>query len=807
MVSKSTQKRHSNSTKDAKAENLEAAETLGLRLRIGEEKLFVTPETIGNSDSRDVLLTRIANAKDAKLSVDRLPLWPKPDAECLITLLANCPTTLKFVVAKTRVPSPSAAIVLLLKQEQGAAEQNGLLGHLKLAIALGAIDQSASAADAKVLREAYRAIEREVPTVATLKSAINKVREELLATATPHSANGELLELFPQQSVVSTLMIPPGYEVSKDGIRRRGKLISKSPILIIGLVQMNQQSLEKWQIAVYRDGEVRFDEFPATELLQTRTVIQLAGLSADLTSETAKFVVRWLRDFRNANADRLPRLRGTSQLGHYQLRSAVGGSHSAFVLGDQVVTADEGTAGKEQIKFVHPDDGDADWAEKWHSRGEFAAWQKVVEPALKRPVVRFAVLASLATSLLNILNVDNFLVSLACTSGHGKTTVLQMAASVWGVPKTRGGILKTWKTTEVGIERALGMLNGVPFIVDETTLARQAGVDVGSVGYMVVEGQTKSRGTLRGQAVAQRFATILITSGEASFVKMCRHQGILARVAELRIEPFGPTSEDSRGMIETLNVGLEENYGTLGPEFVRYLIRNEEKWPQWKARYRELAAEECAALGPKAEGRAYRLAQSLAVIRLTAELVQDAFDSTKFLSDPVPVLRNRINAVGDVEDKFAALREKVLQAVHQNRARFPYRGELKRTPMEFDGAISEKGDVVFYLPESFKGIVEADDDGLSVDSVLDEFAKRGWIVMEPAASGKAGPNADGKKRQRRFKVDRVMGRDQIEVVAVRVPKGQRFGSYDETATPKQSIVASKKATDNDARWSKKTIKS
>ncbi len=777
QMSRSPSTRHMNETVN------ETTGPVSLRTFIDTDKVQITRATVRNDEAWNRLLQRMSVAKNVRTWLKQLVTWPRLDVERLIARLTSCPQELVYIVDSQQFTSLSQAIVKLL-QSQDVEKRDRWLEHLTLVIALRAIDKPAGGEEARELREAYRNADLTAPNVGELKSAINQLRVDLVAATPPQPVESELQQLFRDHPVVSSLVIPAHYQLSKEGILRRGELISETPILVIGLIQPMNNTAELWQVAVFRDGQVRVGEYPPRDLLQSRNVMALADQGADLTGETANQLVRWLRDFRNANADRLPRLRGTSQLGHNEAADAQGLKSHAFLLGNRVLTGATENATTADWRFTPRDVGDKQWATHWHALGTLKGWREGIAPALEYPIARFCVLAALAAPLLEILNADNFVISLCGNTSTGKSTALQLTASVWGRPNPRIGIIRSWNTTTVGIERAMSMLRGLPLIVDEAQLINPVLLSVETVFYSVVQGQGRGRGTIQGQAELPSFSTVLVTCGEASLVEQGNNQGLVGRVIEIEEPPFGSSSESTRRMIDNTIAVLEQNYGGLGPVFVQYLLRNREHWSEWNARYRELVTEENAALPMGSDSHFRRLARSLAVIRLAAEIVVEASQLKDLLSDPVPELRDRIYSRADVADKFEAVREQLMNQVQQNRQLYPYRSELHSEGDGFHGAVEDHGRVVYFLPEAFRSIVEGH--GLQVSGVLRSFAHRGWLVMEKASS-------EEKPTQRRFKVQRKLGDDKLAVHAVRVPDTMHFGGGHPQGPISEAYWSSKKS--------------
>src|SRR5262249_62371932 len=77
--------------------------------------------------------------------------------------------------------------------------------------------------------------------------------------------------------------------------------------------------------------------------------------------------------------------------------------------------------------------------------------------------------------LLRLLRAPNFVVDLAGPTSTGKTTVLRLAASVWGEPSGSGeSVMWTWNSTAAWRGRAPGMLHGRPPVPDQSQGGGQA---------------------------------------------------------------------------------------------------------------------------------------------------------------------------------------------------------------------------------------------------------------------------------------------------------------------------------------------
>lgn len=99
----------------------------------------------------------------------------------------------------------------------------------------------------------------------------------------------------------------------------------------------------------------------------------------------------------------------------------------------------------------------------------------------------FAISAAFASSLLNLCDLPNFGFHFVGNSSSGKTTCLNIAASVFGNPK----YVVTWKATDNAMETIAFRRNDSLLILDE--LSEISPSKAGEVAYMLANGQGKKR--------------------------------------------------------------------------------------------------------------------------------------------------------------------------------------------------------------------------------------------------------------------------------------------------------------------------
>ena len=109
----------------------------------------------------------------------------------------------------------------------------------------------------------------------------------------------------------------------------------------------------------------------------------------------------------------------------------------------------------------------------------------------KSPALQFVLCASASSTLLAYLNMTEkvpiapFGVSLVGTSSTGKTTALQLAASLYSSPDDEA-VYSGFYGTSNALIHMLGRHQGVPLCYDESTISNN--MDKGNFVYAIVEG-------------------------------------------------------------------------------------------------------------------------------------------------------------------------------------------------------------------------------------------------------------------------------------------------------------------------------
>ncbi|MEQ6916877.1 DUF927 domain-containing protein [Halomonas aquatica] len=142
--------------------------------------------------------------------------------------------------------------------------------------------------------------------------------------------------------------------------------------------------------------------------------------------------------------------------------------------------------------------------------GSLASWRDHIGRLCSgNPLMVLAVSTALAGPLLHLTHRQAAGIHLVGDSSNGKTTLLEVAASVWGGPDFK----RTWRATGNGLEGIAAALSDTALILDE--IGEADGRDIGATVYALGNGTGKARASRNGSARRPyRWRIALLSSGE-----------------------------------------------------------------------------------------------------------------------------------------------------------------------------------------------------------------------------------------------------------------------------------------------------
>lgn len=249
--------------------------------------------------------------------------------------------------------------------------------------------------------------------------------------------------------------------------------------------------------------------------------------------------------------------------------SRVGWHHDAYVLPDTTYGADQGTlvlqgGGHEGLYTV---------------AGDARAWEEVARLCVGNPRLIFALCAAFAGPLLRLADVEGGGFSFEGGSSCGKTTCLQVAASVWGSPAH----VKPWRATDNGLEGVCVLHNDNLLVLDE--VGQVDAKVLSESGYLIANGMGKTRsGKDSSLRKSHTWRLLFLSSGEIGFAEKLSEKGLKARAGqEVRFVGIpvevGMLSElhglpDAGAVSNRLKELAGQHYGHAGRAFLQWLVEN-----------------------------------------------------------------------------------------------------------------------------------------------------------------------------------------------------------------------------------------
>ena len=303
-----------------------------------------------------------------------------------------------------------------------------------------------------------------------------------------------------------------------------------------------------------------------------------ATLHGEAPTLCAQFADQGLRIARNRQrhfADYLSgarvnrRVRLVSRTGWHEFEGRL-----AFVLPTESI----GPSGAERVML------DTAASALYDLRGTVEAWRDSIARLARGQVLPvLAISAALAGPLLQLAGMEGGGVHFWGHSSKGKTTLLQMAASVWGRGES-GGYVRTWRATANGLEGAAAGASDTALVLDE--IGQVEAREVGAVVYALANGVGKARAARDGGLREPKtWRVVVISSGEITIeAKLTEERGRrtragqLVRMLDIRAERAhgvfddpGPDG-DAAAFAKTCKLAAASAFGAAGPAFVRRLI-------------------------------------------------------------------------------------------------------------------------------------------------------------------------------------------------------------------------------------------
>ncbi|CCO08257.1 DUF927 domain-containing protein [Desulforamulus hydrothermalis] len=353
------------------------------------------------------------------------------------------------------------------------------------------------------------------------------------------------------------LVLPPNFRFEKSGILyvretssgdiQAYKAVGTPAIISERLFNVDTET-EKLEICFQYLNGWRKVLFPRSTVMDSRKILRLADFGVAISSESAKYTVKWFDVLLDVNQDRIPVTQAVSKLGWRGDREFVLPNFSPH------------------YRIDIDDDGSQRTISGFTTVGDRSEWIARMQYLRQSPKARFILAASFAAPLLRILGQRNFIIHNWGNSQDGKTATLWAAMSVWGNPDR---LISTFDTTTTAMERKAALHSDLPLAINEReVLSRGKKDDINPLLYTLGEGRGRNRADKKGLQITATWRTIALSTGEGTLSNTGSFDGVMTRVLEIS---DGPLAHD-RDFARNLYYFLPRNHGHAGPEFLSQLL-------------------------------------------------------------------------------------------------------------------------------------------------------------------------------------------------------------------------------------------
>jgi uncharacterized protein (DUF927 family) len=493
------------------------------------------------------------------------------------------------------------------------------------------------------------------------------------------------------------------------------------------------------------------------------------------------------RSGRNARNDLQSYLGGFDSVQRARLVTRLGWHDSAFLLPGQQVGLHT-----EHLHFYEagaqlPPISEAGTLEQWQ--------EQIGALCIGNHRLAFVASVAFAGPLLHMLGHESGGFHLYGDSSGGKTTHLQVAASIYGGPR----LVRSWRSTDNALESIAAAHSDGLLVLDEIGMCDPR--IIGETVYMLGNGTGKARANDRGQAgrQVQEWRLLFLSTGEKTLAQhMAEANKELKAGMEVRMLAVPADASKGLGMFDVLNgfddaaslsdalkARVAKYYGTPLTAFLSALCEPGKRHG-WSAILRHtLEGFIAQALPASASGQAHRAAARFGLAAAAGELatamgITGWPDGTATTAARVclSAWMNERGGAGNFEgDAILARLRQVIERFGESRftrwesaaAKIDEHGPRTIDRLGFRKTLEHGlGDALhttntyYVLPEAWRSEVFK---GMNINAVNKELIRRG--VLEPGPDGKAScaVRLPGLGTQRCYVVKTVPGTDESEAQA------------------------------------------
>ena len=424
------------------------------------------------------------------------------------------------------------------------------------------------------------------------------------------------------------------YTCTINGITDRMDVkFSYIPVLPVERYINEDTGKEKVKIIFYKENEWKEKIVDKSQLSISQKLLLLSDDGLDVTSENVKYYINYFNEIMNINS--IKKLDSISHIGWKEDLFVPYDTHGIF-------------DGADDFKNIYKSIG---------SKGNYDRWKKCVFELRKHKVMKILMATTLASPLLEKLNLQPYMVNLwSSLSGNGKTLSCMVAMSIWGNPDIGALRLSSNNTQNYYSVVASFMRNFTCYFDELQIVKRSKYLDLESLVMDLCNGTEKGRLNKNSQAreVKVWYNNFLFTSND-KLVKENAGEQVYNRVIDLEIgEKIINNGQDIAKVVK-------ENYGFAGREYIKYIqkVGFDTIFERFKTIYNEILSKTKAT---------DKQASSLASILLANQLANECI----FEDDYILQVEDIIEYVNDKDEIRTAIKAKeyIISIINANWKKF-----------------------------------------------------------------------------------------------------------------------------------------
>ena len=463
------------------------------------------------------------------------------------------------------------------------------------------------------------------------------------------------------------------------------------PVLPVERYLNEDTGKEKVKIIFYKENQWKELIVDKSQLSINQKLLLLSDDGLDVTSENVRYYINYFNEIMNIND-----IKKLDSISH------IGWKENDFVPYDSRGIFD----GADEFKNIYKSIG---------SKGNYDKWKECVFELRKHKIIKILMAVTLASPLLEKLNVQPYMVNLwSSLSGNGKTLSCMVAMSIWGNPEIGALRLSSNNTQNYYSVVASFMRNYTCYFDELQIVKRNKFLDLESLVMDLCNGTEKGRLNKNSQAreVKVWFNNFLFTSNDA-LVKENAGEQVYNRVIDIEINE---KIIDNNG--QDIARVIKENYGFAGREYIRYIQSTgfDIIFDRFKKIYNEILEKTKAT---------DKQASSLASILLANQLANECIFHDDYILQ-VEDIEEYVNDKNEIKTSIKA-QEYIISVINANQSKFDENNRFGECWGKMREEYKENGKVFKFIfnaqilqRELLKG-------GFEFNTVKKEWAEDGFL--------------------------------------------------------------------------------